>query len=41
MTTENTLVELDEVTKRFGDLTAVGGVLTSVALMGFFLFRVL
>ncbi|MYL17602.1 ATP-binding cassette domain-containing protein [Halorubrum terrestre] len=30
MATGNTLVELDEVTKRFGDLTAVGGVDFSV-----------
>ncbi|TKX73556.1 ABC transporter ATP-binding protein [Halorubrum sp. GN11_10-6_MGM] len=36
MTTENTLVELDEVTKRFGDLTAVGGVDFSVRKGEFF-----
>ncbi|EMA71783.1 ABC transporter ATP-binding protein [Halorubrum distributum] len=36
MATGNTLVELDEVTKRFGDLTAVGGVDFSVRKGEFF-----
>ncbi|WP_049932803.1 ABC transporter ATP-binding protein [Halorubrum ezzemoulense] len=36
MTTGNTLVELDEVTKRFGDLTAVGGIDFSVRKGEFF-----